>query len=153
VSGTALTRRSALRGAGVMAIAAVVGYVVAARSDAATAAGPATAANGYGPKAPSGRAPLAKVSDIPAGGGIVLGGADIVLVREPGGGVRGFSATCTHQGCRVSSVQDGVISCPCHGSRFSAADGSVESGPATRPLPPVAVTVRSGAVYASKTSP
>jgi Rieske Fe-S protein len=147
VSGADLSRRSALRGAGVVAAAGAVGYVLAANSDAAHAAAATTAANGYGPKAAAAPAALAKVADIPDGGGIVLDDADVVLVREPGGTVRGFSATCTHQGCQVSSVADGVISCPCHGSRFSAVDGSVVSGPATRPLAKVAVTVRSGAVF------
>jgi Rieske Fe-S protein len=147
VSGADLSRRSALCGAGVVAAAGAVGYVLAANSDAADAAAATTAANGYGPKAAAAPAALAQVADIPDGGGIVLDDADVVLVREPGGTVRGFSATCTHQGCQVSSVADGVISCPCHGSRFSAVDGSVESGPATRPLAKVAVTVRSGAVF------
>jgi Rieske Fe-S protein len=41
---------------------------------------------------------------------------------------------CTHQGCTVGDVQNNQIHCPCHGSVFSAADGSVVNGPATAPL-------------------
>jgi Rieske Fe-S protein len=44
-------------------------------------------------------------------------------------------------------VEDGAISCPCHGSRFDPASGKVVSGPASRALAEVAVTVRDGAVY------
>ena len=72
---------------------------------------------------------------------------DIVLVRPQGDTVNGFSATCTHQGCTVGGVRDGQISCPCHGSVFSASDGAVVSGPATRPLPKVAVAVKGDDVY------
>jgi len=48
---------------------------------------------------------------------------------------------CTHQGCIVSTVADGTIDCPCHGSKFSVKDGSVVNGPAPSPLAPVAIKV------------
>ena len=34
-----------------------------------------------------------------------------------------------------------MIVCPCHGSKFHIADGSVASGPASQPLAPVAIMV------------
>ncbi len=78
---------------------------------------------------------------------IILATQKIVLVKERNGSLKGFSAICTHQGCTVSMVQDGIISCPCHGSEFSTVNGAVIQGPATRPLPTIAVAVRDDAVY------
>ncbi len=56
---------------------------------------------------------------------------------------------CTHQSCIVGSVKDGKISCPCHGSAYSAKDGSVLNGPATRALAEVPVAVEGGKVVKS----
>jgi len=150
-----MTRRSALTGAVVTAVAAVVGFVVARNSSAAKAKASMAAANGYGPASASGSRSgsqgtrLAALSQVPAGGGVVLAQADVVLVRSTSGTVLGFSATCTHQGCTVSSVQGGLIRCPCHGSAFDATTGAVVNGPASRPLPKVSVVVRDDSVYTS----
>jgi Rieske Fe-S protein len=89
---------------------------------------------------------LASVSDVPAGGGVVLSGQNIVLTNT-GGTIHGFSSTCTHQGCTVGGVSGGTINCPCHGSRFDAASGAVAAGPAQRALPAVRVVVQDGVVY------
>ena len=46
-----------------------------------------------------------------------------------------LSAVCTHLGCMTAWKQDeGVIACPCHGSRFSR-EGQKIAGPAPKPLP------------------
>jgi Rieske Fe-S protein len=142
-----MTRRSALTGAVVAGVALVVGFVVARSSSAAQAKPGAAAANGYGPAAGGGARLLTALADVPQGGGVVLTKDDIVLVRAHGDTVDAFSATCTHQGCTVDAVRDGEITCPCHGSVFSAADGAVVSGPASRPLPKVAVVVKGTDVY------
>ena len=61
----------------------------------------------------------------------VIGGA---------GGVYALSAVCTHLGCITRFLSDeGVIACPCHGSRFDL-EGNVSHGPAPRPLPWLEVT-------------
>ncbi|MFE4861048.1 Rieske (2Fe-2S) protein [Streptomyces sp. NPDC056670] len=84
---------------------------------------------------------LAKVSDIPVGGGKVFAEQKVVVTQPTAGTFKGFSAICTHQGCTVSTVADGTIDCPCHGSKYRIADASVAHGPATRPLPARQITV------------
>jgi Rieske Fe-S protein len=143
----ALTRRSLLRGLAVAAGAAVAGFVATRVSGLADPKGSAAAANAYGPASKPGAEPLAGLDDVPVGGGIVIDSASIVVTRDEGGSVHGLSATCTHQGCTVSSVQNGVIACPCHGSSFDAETGAPISGPASRPLPEVPVTVRDNSIF------
>ncbi|MFE0510911.1 Rieske (2Fe-2S) protein [Streptomyces sp. NPDC058964] len=78
---------------------------------------------------------LARTSDIPVGGGTVFKDRKTVVTQPNQNEFKAFSAICTHQGCTVAKVADGTIDCPCHGSKFDIADGSVAHGPATRPLP------------------
>jgi Rieske Fe-S protein len=87
------------------------------------------------------------VADIPAGGGVVLKEQKVVLCKDARGKVSAFSAICTHQGCVVTDVADGTINCPCHGSKFDAASGERVEGPAKKPLPPVTVQQRDGAIF------
>jgi Rieske Fe-S protein len=140
------SRRSLLRGFAMATAAGVVGFVVARTSGLSKRKALTTTANGYGPST-SGGTYLVPLSAVPANGGIILAAQKIVLVKEPNGSLKGFSAICTHQGCTVSTVQDGIISCPCHGSEFSTVNGAVIQGPATRPLPAIGVDVRDDAVY------
>ena len=50
-----------------------------------------------------------------------------------------LSARCQHMGCIVDwNSRARTWDCPCHGSRYQY-DGALLNGPATRPLPPVAV--------------
>jgi Rieske Fe-S protein len=94
-----------------------------------------------GGDAGAGTDPLTSTADIPEGGGKVFADRKVVVTQPTAGEFKAFSATCTHQGCAVKSVADGVINCPCHNSNFSISDGSVRSGPATEPLPAVEITV------------
>src|SRR5580658_9280869 len=95
------SRRALLRGAAVSLAAGVAGYAVARSSSLTQPRSPTTGANGYGPSTSQGRF-LAELEQIPpAGSGLILPQALVVLVREPGGTIRGFSAVCTHQGCTV----------------------------------------------------
>jgi len=59
--------------------------------------------------------------------------ADGVIVCRSDRGIRAMSARCTHLGCTITREADGLLVCPCHGSRFHL-DGSVARGPATRAL-------------------
>ncbi|MFI8966886.1 Rieske (2Fe-2S) protein [Streptomyces sp. NPDC053493] len=91
-------------------------------------------------------APLARTGDIPVGGGKVLADQGLVITQPKAGEFKAFSSRCTHQGCSVSRVSDGVIVCPCHQSHFDFSDGSVKQGPATRPLEPAPIEVTGDAI-------
>ncbi|MFL6155840.1 MAG: Rieske (2Fe-2S) protein [Marmoricola sp.] len=82
-----------------------------------------------------------KTSEIPVGGGKIFADQQVVVTQPTAGDFKAFSAVCTHQGCLVNKVADKQIQCPCHFSHYSIADGSVESGPAPKPLPAKTVTV------------
>ncbi len=112
-----------------------------ASSRAAAPAGP-----GSGAAASSGPAVLAKTADIPVGGGKVLADRNIVITQPQAGSFHAVTAVCTHQGCIVDSVSGGTINCPCHGSKFSIADGSVVNGPAASPLAAVSIQVQGSSI-------
>jgi Rieske Fe-S protein len=92
------------------------------------------------PAQPASAAPI-KTSDVPVGGGTVFQDQQVVVTQPKAGEFKAFSAFCTHAQCWVTTVSDGAINCPCHGSRFSITDGSVVNGPALQPLATKAVTV------------
>jgi len=95
------------------------------------------------PQPASGQPPsLALTSDVPVGGGKILADKKIVITQQRAGSFEAFTAVCTHQGCAVSSVSGGTINCPCHGSKFGIANGSVVTGPAASALAPVSIKVQ-----------
>jgi Rieske Fe-S protein len=148
-----LSRRQLIRDA------ALTGTVVAAGLGAAACSSPsntgsgssgsgsgsgsgATSAGGGSGSGGGGSAnALAKTSDIPVGGGAIFADQKVVVTQPTAGTFKGFSTTCTHLGCQVDKVANGLIQCPCHGSRYSVVDGSVKAGPAPKPLPPQKITV------------
>ncbi|MDQ0682853.1 Rieske Fe-S protein [Streptomyces achromogenes] len=89
---------------------------------------------------------LTKTSDIPVGGGKIFADEKVVVTQPTKDDFKAFSAVCTHQGCTVATIADGLIHCPCHQSEFRIADGSVARGPAPKPLPPEQITVAGGAI-------
>lgn len=106
-------------------------------------------ANGASSAAGGSAGPLAKLSDVPVGGGLVATGADgkpIVILQPSAGQVSAVSAVCTHMGTTVA-VSGTQLKCPAHGSVFGF-DGSVVNGPATAPLAAVAVKVDGANVVA-----
>jgi Rieske Fe-S protein len=82
---------------------------------------------------------IAATADVPSGGGIIAG--DYVITQPTAGQFKAFTKVCTHAGCDVNKIDGGVISCPCHGSKFSIETGEPTSGPATRPLAETKVKV------------
>ncbi|NEB85233.1 Rieske (2Fe-2S) protein [Streptomyces anulatus] len=94
----------------------------------------------------SGGVELARTEDIPVGGGTAFKERKVVVTQPEEGEFRAFSAVCTHASCLVSTVSDGTINCPCHGSKYSITDAAVEAGPAPRPLPAERISVSGGAI-------
>ncbi|MFI9807123.1 Rieske (2Fe-2S) protein [Streptomyces sp. NPDC052301] len=90
---------------------------------------------------------LARTSDIPEGGGEIFKKQKVVVTQPQKGDFKAFSAICTHEGCTLAKVADGTIDCPCHGSRFHIADGTVARGPATRPLPKKSIKVEGNSIH------
>jgi nitrite reductase/ring-hydroxylating ferredoxin subunit len=88
---------------------------------------------------------IAKVGDIPVGGGTIFAASETVVTQPAAGEFKAFSSICTHARCPVTEVTTS-INCLCHGSRFSLTDGSVLQGPAASPLAAKTVTVNGGTV-------
>ena len=91
---------------------------------------------------------LAKLSDVPVGGGLIVDGPSgkVLLVQPTAGTVKAYDPTCPHQGFTVDPPQGGVITCPNHGSQFNADDGGVKRGPAAGPLTTVNVKVNGDSI-------
>lgn len=154
-----IARRTVLQATGLVALGGVVAACgpsetatpassapAAPSSAAAGTSAPASSAPVSSAAASSGGTPVAAVSDIPVGGGVILDDPGVVITQPADGEIKAFSAICTHQGCLVEEVVDNEIVCPCHGSRFSAVDGSVVQGPATVGLATAGVVVDGGNV-------
>jgi Rieske Fe-S protein len=109
---------------------------------ASSAGGAASAAGAASSTGTNAAGVLASTADIPVGGGKVLTAQKIVITQPQAGSFHAFTAICTHQGCIVNSVSGGTIDCPCHGSKYSALNGSVVNGPATLPLAAVSIKVQ-----------
>ncbi len=75
------------------------------------------------------------------------GGIKVLLVKQQGH-IYALNDTCTHAGCSLAGGQldGGTIVCPCHGSQFDLADGSIVRGPATYPEQALAVRVHEGMI-------
>jgi len=91
---------------------------------------------------------LVATAQVPVGGGVILADQNVVVTQPTKGTFEGFSATCTHQGCLLTTVSSGTINCGCHGSQFSITNGDNVAGPSGEPpgavaaLPKVAVKVK-----------
>jgi Rieske Fe-S protein len=95
---------------------------------------------------PAGGQAITSTADVPVGGGVILTDEKVVVTQPTAGTFKAFSSTCTHQSCQVTGISGGRITCPCHLSSFSIADGSPK-GLAPSPLPEVAVKVEGDEVF------
>lgn len=89
---------------------------------------------------------LGSTGDVPEGGGKVFADQGVVVTQPTAGEFKAFSSTCTHQGCAVSGVTDGAITCPCHRSTFDPSTGEPTGGPATVALPAKKIKVADGSI-------
>src|SRR4051794_5871160 len=76
-----------------------------------------------------------------------VGGARVLLVRRAGE-IYAIGEVCSHLGGPLAEgeLQDDVIQCPWHGSRFCVRDGSVVDGPATHPQPKFEARLNAGRI-------
>ena len=96
-----------------------------------------------------GRVLAGTTTDLPIGSGkVVAMGSKPVIVVNTTGGVKAYSAVCTHLGCIVDyDATSNHIVCPCHDGHFNPASGGVISGPPPQPLPPVSVAVEKDQIF------
>jgi Rieske Fe-S protein len=163
---SATPRRTILRAAGLLGLTGAGAAALGACADASSGSPPATpaAAETSAPAPPSPTAastsstpststakapegPSVAASKVPVGGGVILENADYVVTQPSKGKYKAFSKICTHQGCPVASVANGVIHCNCHGSEYSIKDGSVTNPPATKGLAEAKTAVFEKKVY------
>lgn len=96
---------------------------------------------------------VGKVEDFAPGSGAVVSVNDkaVIVVNSKAGGLKAFSAICTHLGCVVSWDQHkNVIHCPCHEGIFNPATGAVVSGPPPRPLSGYELAIKDGQILIGK---
>jgi 3-phenylpropionate/trans-cinnamate dioxygenase ferredoxin subunit len=98
---------------------------------------------------------VAALADIPEGEGIAVDRSvtgtddDIALLRDDDGSVFALNNTCTHAEAALADgwVEDGLVECPLHASKFCLKTGAVQNMPATRDTVAHRVEVRDGQVY------
>ncbi|WP_116948542.1 QcrA and Rieske domain-containing protein [Jiangella endophytica] len=166
--GHCIGRRTALMGLGAVGVAGLLAACGGGDDEPTTGGAPSattepsadatTPAEGTTPADPTSEAStpagepggeaLTGTADVPVGGGVVLHVPGVVVAQPEAGTFVAYSSTCTHQGCAVTTVADGLITCDCHGSQFNVADGSVARGPAEQPLPQVAIVVEGDQILA-----
>ncbi len=109
---------------------------------------PSNTRTGYG-----GPTDVGKMEDFPVGAGSIVSvdGKPVIIVNTKTGGLKAYSAICTHLGCIVLWDQKrNLIASPCHDGLFNAMTGAVVSGPPPRGLPAYELAVKDGKVLIGK---
>jgi Rieske Fe-S protein len=158
----ATTRRGVLAGVGLVGLAGAITACSSSSSSSsssaassattsapattpttAAASGAASASTGGGSAAGA----LASTSEIPVGSGMIFAAKQVVVTQPTSGEFKAFSAVCTHMGCIVNQINNGIIDCPCHGSQYSIKTGAVVGGPAPKPLPAKQIKVTGDNIF------
>jgi len=72
------------------------------------------------------------------------------IVINTNGGLKAYSAVCTHFACIVMwEPEANQIACPCHAGFFNPEDGSVVSGPPPTGLDSLNIEIIDGDIYVS----
>ncbi|MBP2386560.1 Rieske (2Fe-2S) protein [Paeniglutamicibacter kerguelensis] len=84
-----------------------------------------------------------ELSQLPVQGttSVTVEGHNYLLYRPDETTVLAYTSVCTHQGCKVGTGDSTNFICPCHGSEFAKADGSVAQGPAEKALTRYATSI------------
>ncbi len=121
------------------------------RSGGASVTGTETGTASKTASLPPGAVKLGPASRLPSGQAATYSdpsdGSPDILIRNANGGLKAFSAVCTHAGCTVG-YEGGVIVCPCHGGEFNAETGEVIAGPPPTGLAPRRVLEKGRQIYA-----
>jgi Rieske Fe-S protein len=125
-----------------------VGLPLLAACGSGTDAG-SSSSGGSGGTGTTSSGAIGTTSEVPVGSGKIFAADKVVVTQPTQGDFKAFSAICTHQGCIVAEIKGQDIDCTCHGSTFSIADGSVVSGPATKPLQALHVDVKGDEISVS----
>ncbi|MEV4255778.1 Rieske (2Fe-2S) protein [Spirillospora sp. NPDC049652] len=142
-----LARRGLLLSAGVVGVAGLAAACGDSDSEGGKPSATATPTdNGGMTMSSGGGVVLGDAAEVPVGGGKVFKDRKVVVTQPEPGEYRAFTAVCTHRGCTVASVANGLIRCPCHGSEFRIDDGRVARPPAGKALVEQAIKVSGGKI-------
>ena len=100
-----------------------------------------------------GPAEVGKVEDFPVNASkvVLVNDKPVIVVNTKAGGLKAFSAICTHLGCIVSwNASRSSIHCPCHDGFFNPVTGAVVSGPPPKPLSAYEIVVKDNKVMIGK---
>ena len=79
---------------------------------------------------------------------VAIGSKPAIIINTAAGGVKAYSAICTHLACIVLwDETSGQIVCPCHDGRFNPTTGAVMSGPPPAPLAPLTTVVEGNEIF------
>lgn len=88
-------------------------------------------------------------ADLPEGEprSVRAGRAQVVLVRQ-NGHIHALCETCAHAGGPLGKgkLEDGLITCPWHGSQYRVSDGEVVHGPSAYSQPCLEVRISEGQI-------